>query len=146
MSKPLKNFINLVMYNQKSDWKMRLIQDWPTIINDLATHISLEKIEQETLTLGVEDTSWLQELYLLAPVILEHINSKLDHKHIKQLRFKQVQKKRSRQLIKKSMNQQSKPYIIHLSSREQKVLSSIKDPELKEVLKNFLLRCQREKQ
>ena len=126
-------------------WKMQLLRAWPTVLGDLTPLVSLEKIDNDTLILGVQDSCWLQELYMLSPLILKMINKNLDHPRIKALRFKTRGCKKATEEKKLSLHKTPvapQP----LSARERAALNAIKDDQLQEVLQNFLRRCQQEKE
>lgn len=139
MAYKIKDILKKVFKNN-DNWKIQLLQQWPHIIGSLSTKVRLEKINKDSLVLGVYDSCWLQELYLLSPVLLKTINEKLENTHIKRLRFKQASinntikkkdnKKRSR--IKKE---------VILTKREKDTLKKIKDPDLGKALEGFLIRC-----
>ncbi|MBI2775167.1 DUF721 domain-containing protein [Candidatus Dependentiae bacterium] len=126
-------------------WKVTLLAQWQTIVGNLKAHVTLLKIAEDTITLGVFNSSWLQEMYLLSPVILETINKSLDQPRIKNIRFKQIAQK------KKGGNAPSFKRItavapLSLSKEQEAALSKINDPELRIVLFQFLQRCNREKE
>jgi len=141
--KAIKPLIN-TLFGQQENWKVQLLQHWPTIIGSLNAKVVLEKIEQDCLVLGVTDACWLQELYMLSPVLRQAINKKLDVPRIKTLRFKRVGNK------KKGTRTQQQPLraALHsegpLSKKEEQALAHIKDPELQSAIKKFLFRCQQE--
>lgn len=143
MAQHIKTILSSIL-TQSHDWRLALLRDWPTIVGDLAGHLFLEKIDNDTLILRVEDACWMHELYMLSPLLLKTINKKLDQPRIKKLRFKQkgIDKKR----VTTSKPQQHKgltePVI---SAQESRALVTIKDPQLQMALKQFLYRCQREK-
>jgi len=143
MSKSLHELLPTV-FNTNHAWKFQLLRQWQEILGNLSHVVHLEKIEQTTLVLGVNDSCWLQELYLLSPLILTTINKKLENAPIKQLRFKLAG-------IKKSQPYEPRPSVlpqiedITLRSAEQQALQRVKDPELQGVLKQFLIRCYTEK-
>jgi len=91
MAKPIKNILDSFLKTNNS-WKAQLLQDWPKIIGKLQDKVSIEKVQDSTLVLSVADACWLQELYLLSPVLLKTINQKLDRPRIKRLRFKQARR------------------------------------------------------
>ncbi len=133
---------NLVTSN---DWKKSLLNNWKEIIGDkLSDKVTLEKIYNTSVTLGVIDSCWLQELYLLSPILIKTINEKLDRPRIKQVRFKQIGKKKrgteKRKEIKKEKN-----IIVNLSPREQNALKHVNDTELRKVLQSFCVRCHQER-
>ncbi len=142
-SKPLHALLSSII-NQQNNWKFQLLQEWDAILGNLSSFVQLEKIEKDTLILGVSDSCWLQELYLLSPLLLKTINEKLADAPIKQLRFKLsgIKKKRTH-------HHQPKKEIaavrIELAPPEKKALERIDDPELRRALEQFLIRCYREK-
>jgi hypothetical protein len=143
MPLPIKNFLTTLLPTQQS-WKITLLQQWHTIMGNLKTHVTLEKMSDDTITLGVFNSSWLQELYLISPTILETINKNLDQPRIKQIRFKQIAQRKNK---KKIVSSASKPQTIQVSLTvtEKNALAAIQDPELRQSLYQFLVRCQRER-
>ncbi|HTM05650.1 MAG TPA: DciA family protein [Patescibacteria group bacterium] len=128
----------------KDNWKFTLLSEWPCIIGHLNTKISLEKITENSVVLGVIDSCWMQELYLLTPLVQSLINKSLDKPRIKKVLFKQ----------KNNVNQQSK-YVLAkeqkkkltntrhtpISIKESTALANIQDHELRYFLKQFRDRC-----
>lgn len=139
MAHNIKNLLHNFLENE-NNWKLTLLRHWPHIIGDLRTKVCLEKIHKETLVLGVYDSCWLQELYLLSPILLKKINEKLENVHIKKLRFKQTGKKH----IKEKKSTTTKKIVnkkITLTDNEKETLKNIKDPDLESALRKFLIRC-----
>lgn len=132
------------IFKEQDNWKIRLLKIWPEVLGHMNTKIHLEKIEDDCLVLGVSDSCWMQELYMLSPLLLATINKKLDVPRIKHLRFKKVGiRNRS---VKLPATRRRDPFIITpLSPKEELALTRIKDPELSNYLKDFLRRCQQEK-
>ena len=89
MAIPVKKFLDTLL-SQKNNWHVELLTNWPTIVGSIRTNVQLLKIQEETLVIGVLDSCWLQELYLLSPLLIKTINEKLDQPRIKKLRFKTV--------------------------------------------------------
>jgi hypothetical protein len=141
--KTLGDFLPSVMTGQEA-WKMQLLRSWPTALGDLAPLVSLEKITQDTLILGVQDSCWLQELYMLSPLILKMINKNLDQPRIKALRFK-MRGTKSNLPEKKAPVKKTPVAMRPLSKHEQAALENIQDEQLKKALQDFLTRCQQEK-
>ncbi|MGB8367130.1 MAG: DciA family protein [Candidatus Babeliales bacterium] len=142
MAQHIKTFLYTLVSSENS-WKHQLLQNWHTIFGNLSTKITLEKVYDNILVLGVLDSCWMQELYLLSPLLLNKINENLDQPYVKQVRFKQAGIKRD----KKQLTTQKK--IIHkkqfyLSPIEERALKKINDPQLRNVLKAFRMRCQQE--
>lgn len=143
MIKNIKDLLPGLLQHQ-DNWKLQLLSSWPTIFGPLSSKVHLEKIHDDTLVLGVQDSCWLQELYLLSAVLLKTINETLDAPRIKHLRFKTIG-------IKKSSQPQQQKRIpvpqrkVILSANEQRALLNIKDEQLRSALKDFLIRCYQEK-
>lgn len=142
MPKHVHTFLSSLIPNQEN-WKVHLLSNWQTIMGKLHTKVQLEKIYDDTLILGVHNAAWLQELYLLSPMLLATINQTLDQPRIKHLRFKQAgtridQRKKSNAPIKQHTN-------VILTQEEQAALHTMKDPHLRDALKAFLIRCYQEK-
>jgi len=142
MARPIKNFLSSLIA-PTSDWKLQLIQHWPNIIGDLNSHVTLEKVTDDTIILGVYDSCWMQELYMLSSMLLHKINTKLGHNHIKQIRFKSVSasKLTTKKTYKKTPSPQQP---ITLTPQQNIALDRIDDQELRSALKAFLIRCYRE--
>jgi len=143
MATPIKTILD-DLFTAKNNWQLQLLNNWPTIIGSIQTKVQLLKIYDDSLVVGVTDSCWLQELYLLSPLLIHMINEKLDRPRIKQLRFKTMginEKKIKKTPKKKECILKN----IHLSNREKEVLASIPDDQLRAVLKEYLLRCYREK-
>jgi hypothetical protein len=141
--KKIGDFLPSVMTGTDS-WKMQLLRAWPTVLGDLTPLVSLEKIDEPVLVLGVQDSCWLQELYMLSPLIIKMINKNLDQPRIKALRFK-TRGTKNVTPEKKKVERPLKP-IVPLTSRELAALEKIGDAQLKEALQGFLNRCQQEKE
>lgn len=143
MAQQIKSLIKNILAHE-NNWKITLLQNWHEILGNLSSRVRLEKIENNTLTLAVQDSCLMQELYMLSPVFLESINKKLDAPYIKHLRFKKAG-------YKKKKKKYERPRTCHipppkkLQLHEKQALTNIKDPELAQFLKAFLVRCHRER-
>lgn len=142
MSKSIKHFVQHLFADQ-DNWKIQLLQQWPSILGSLSNKVQLEKINEDSLVLGVTDSCWLQEMYMLSPLLLQTINKKLDGRHIKHLRFKKVGIKKQTKR-KTTPKKHTTPRKLHLSSKQEGALQSVKDPALRTAITNFLSRCQQE--
>jgi hypothetical protein len=142
MAYALKSLVQNIFTDQ-DNWKIKLLKNWPDILGHLNTKVHLEKIEHDCLVLGVNDSCWMQELYMLSPLLLTTINKKLDSPRIKSLRFKKVGIRK--EITKRAPKRTFDPFITKpLSRKEEEALTLIKDPELSRSLKDFLRRCQQE--
>ncbi|CAN5161323.1 hypothetical protein BH09DEP1_BH09DEP1_5240 [soil metagenome] len=143
MAQPVKTILDGILSHQ-NNWQLQLLNQWPTIVQAIKTRVHLLKIEPDTLTIGVQDSCWLQELYLLSPLLIATINQKLDEPRIKQLRFKALGTQETKQ--KKETTQRVRPKrIVTLSPKEQATLAQIADEQLRNSLKNYLIRCYEER-
>lgn len=95
MNTHIKNILHSI-FQKEDSWKTKLIQEWPTIIGNLSDKITLEKIEQTTLILGVAHPAWIQEFTSLTPLIITTINNHLEYPFVTNIRFKT---KKSQKLI-----------------------------------------------
>jgi hypothetical protein len=128
---------------QQQGWELYLTKHWKEIIGNLSQHVRLEKTYETTVVLGVYDTHWMHELYLFSNILLDKINAALEEPTVTHLRFKKV----NRPVVRKKSSSQYKAYqapAIELTTKEEKALSEVSDPELTDVLKNFLIRCHRQ--
>ncbi|QQR53990.1 DUF721 domain-containing protein [bacterium] len=127
----------------KASWKFQLLQCWPSIIGQLDEQVVLEKIGDDYIILGVENSCWMQELHALTHVIQNRINDTLDKPRIKKI----VLKGKSTPKFKKQVWQRMMLHQIDfasvdpLSEREKRALNVIQDEELKTTLERFRARC-----
>lgn len=144
MVKPL-NAILRQFISSNQDWKQQLLANWNNIIGQkLSEKVCIEKITSDTIILGVINSSWLQELYMLSPVILKTINENLDRPRIKEVRFKQIGKKKPRD-TKKKIDKNRPAKKVQLSTSEERALNNVTDKKLREALKAFCIRCHQER-
>ncbi len=142
MTKQLKDLLPSLI-KKEEHWQYTLLQQWSSIIGNLSTHVCLEKIQNDTLILGVYDACWMQELYMLSGLLIDTINKNLDQPRIKHLRFKRIAPRVPKQVTPLPSAPPSKPVV--LTQREQKALDGIQDAHLREALQLFLIRCYKEK-
>jgi hypothetical protein len=138
----LKELLKTLIKPEKN-WKTNLLYRWQDIIGALHTKVRIEKIYDDTIILGVFHSCWMQELYLLSPLIIKTINEKLDQPYIKQIRFKQISLKK----CTKNITEQSslkKKNTIQLTAQDERSLAKIADPDLRNALKAFRIRCYQE--
>jgi hypothetical protein len=141
MTNNLKELLNTLI-NPSNNWKTDLLYRWKEIIGPLHTKIRIEKIQNDTLILGASHPCWMQELYLLSPLLMKTINEKLDQPYIKQIRFKQVSfKKDTAARYEKKIKHQKEVILTHA---DEYALAKIKDPTLRSALKAFRIRCYQE--
>lgn len=144
MAKAIKSLLSEYFSHQKEhDWKIKLLQDWPLIMGNLADHVKIYKIYQNAITLHVKNSSWMQEMHCLSNVILDKINGYLGNKQLVTLYFKvisydqEMPHKKKEALVLQPQETEKKS----LSLRQKKALNSIQDKELSQALESFLQRC-----
>ena len=130
-----------LIFQHEHQWKYDLLRNWQTIFGPMSDKVRLESINKDILVLAVKDACLMQELYTLSSVLLNAINKTLDKPHVQHLRFK-----RAGITNKKIIRQPEQRNTIELSSiilttQEEKALKTIKDPQLAQAMKEFLIRC-----
>lgn len=126
--------------NQEHYWKFLLMSRWEEIVGTMGTKVFIYKIHQKSLILGVNDSSWMQELHLLSGLIKDKINIILGNNQIDSIKLKYIAQ--SKKIIQKKqkaiiLNQPTKA----LTPEEMHALSTIKDQELSQALVGFLQKC-----
>jgi len=140
MFKSVKTLLKGSFSLNTNSWKTKLLTEWPTIVGNLHDKITLEKIHEDTVIIGVYDASWLHELYMLSAVLLKTLNSHLDKPYIKKIRLKHATKN----TIKTPKQKQKAPLErkkATLNALESHALLKIKDKDMREALHSFLSRC-----
>ncbi len=147
ISELLANFVH-----PKDVWKIKLFNNWDKVVGELKDKVTIIKIENKLLVLGVTHPAWAQELFMLSDVLKNRINSLFEKEHIKYIRFKTL--KRNEYVHKSLKNEQvlakqvlSRRVLARrvLTKKEYLSLTKIKDQELKDNLKSFCFRCKRDK-
>jgi hypothetical protein len=139
----LKDILHTVI-NPEKNWKTDLLYKWNDIIGPLHNKVCIEKIYDNTLILGVFHSCWMQELYLLSPLLIKTINEKLDQPYIKEIRFKHIGLKKQKKInIAPAVLKRKKDVV--LTKEDERALAKISDPALQEALKAFRIRCYEEK-
>jgi hypothetical protein len=142
MACTLKSLLNSVM-STEDDWRLRLVRQWPLIVGDLHGKMRLEKVAHDTVIIGVYDSHWMQELFMLSRVIIKTINEKLGANYVAKLRFilasaKEIRKKKQSD----APINQKKRSAATMSPAQRKALSSVKDDQLQTILQQFFERCE----
>jgi hypothetical protein len=143
MHQSIKTILEAIIDTQ-NNWKMKLLTQWPTILGQLGTKVSCEKIDEDALTLGVKESCWMHELYVLSPVIIDKINQNLDHPRIKRVFLKQMHMSRSSRK-QEPQHSTKKHRVVTFSRTEHAALEKICDKKLQKVLGDFLIRCYQER-
>jgi len=124
-------------------WHLTIIMNWESIIGNLKTKVHLINITKTTIKIGVNDSSWLQELYLLSHEVIHTINSFLDTPYIQKIQF--ILKISAKKKQKKIVNSNNAMHLCSILTKKQvNALQDIHDPGLKNALCAFLHRCSKE--
>jgi hypothetical protein len=142
MATDLKELLQTII-NPEKNWKTDLLYRWRDIIGTLHNKVKIEKIHDDTLILGVFHSCWMQELYLLSPLLIKTINEKLDQPYIKQIRFKQIGLKANKKSNTIAHTIAKKKTVV-LTKEDERTLAQIANPSLREALRAFRLRCYQE--
>lgn len=140
MTLAVKHILN-DLFNVEADWRLQLFSAWPTIVGSLQTRIRLEKIQDDTVIVGVYESHWMQELFLLSRVLVASINKHLKEPYIKHIRFKLIEDQRLH--AKKLITTQEKKELMvtTLAKNEYEALKNIDDIQLRTALQDYYLRC-----
>ncbi len=140
----LKDILNKTI--PQESWKLTLLSEWSIIMGNLAYRVRVEKIEGSTLVLGVQNASWMQELYLLSSVLLKTINNHLGKPYIQKLIFKTAsfEKKEKKTPKKHAVPTTVKHTPVPLTFAQKQALATIQDSGLRDALKEFFYRCAQE--
>ncbi len=129
----------------EQEWHLELLTNWNNIMGTLSDKVRLEKIQGNTLILGVFDSSWMQELFLLSRVLIQTINKQLSQPYVKELKFKAAAHKKATAKNtyqpQSSIKKTKKPERA-LSQQELQALEKIADEQLRSVLREYLIHCE----
>jgi hypothetical protein len=141
MSKPIGSFLTKII-NQEHIWKTKLFGQWNSIVGNLKEKARIEKITENSLTIGVCHATWAQELFLLTPMIKKKINKILKEEKIKKINFKTVkfEKNKPKKNKKKAKKRRKE---LNLSITERADLGNVSCNELAQALEAFYTRCKR---
>lgn len=106
----------------------------------LVSKVSIYKIYNDSIILGVSDSGWMQELYLLSNLIKQKINAVLDKPRIETIRFHYVTNSKTSKVTSPYLETPVTTERI-LTTREKKALEKIHDPELSQALARLLQKC-----
>ncbi len=153
MASSIKNLLGDLLAKAPADqsqaWHLKVISEWPQIVGTLHEHMRVEKIQGSMLIIGVFHASWLQELYLLSPMLIKTINDYLQHPYVTQIKCKAAA--RSKNMAMDSRAPSSTPTIENaaqpkakllvrrqLTSLESRTLEKVEDLELRSMLETLL--------
>ena len=140
MAIQLKELISGLLQTQ-SDWHVSLLENWEKVVGYLSKYTYICSIKNDVLFLGVFESVWMQELFLMSDNLKDSINDFLGSEKIKQIKFKLVPKKIKKELKEKADIPLAKARpVFQLTDSQTLALSAIKDEDLKKSLVSFLER------
>lgn len=140
MTLPVKNILDSILQTE-ADWRLQLFAAWPIIIGSLKTHIRLDKIQEDMVIVGVYESHWMQELFLLSRVLISSINKHLKQPQIKHIRFKLIEQQKVSIKNKIPISRKAKNSIPEFAKNELDALNVIHDCQLRNALKEYYVRC-----
>ncbi|MFH0898306.1 MAG: DUF721 domain-containing protein [bacterium] len=149
MFKSIKDLLSHLV-PEEIRWKITILEHWEQLIGPLNKNVILLAIKNNQLHLGVSHPTWAQELLFLTPILKEKINNLLGKRHIKDIRFKiiNITAHRQAQSFKHNTSNRlkSEPCPKYtLNSKEKKMLTRVKDHELRTSIEQFFIRCKSKK-
>jgi len=145
MSKRIGTFLPDIIPTEHL-WKIKLFGYWETIIGNLKEKVRIEKVTEQTLTLGVCHPTWAQELFLLSPMLKQKINTFFKEEKIKVIQFKTISfsSQKTRHYNTKKINQKITNQFEHcMTITEHSTLQTIQNTELANALEQFYVRCKK---
>ena len=136
------------IFSDEIKWKIRLLENWHSIIGSMGTKVTLLHIREPIVVLGVSHPAWAQELHLLKSVIQDSINSFLGKEYIKNIHFQVVGiQKPSPSVPQDRVLTKKKPIADHraLTFSEEDALHKVKDDDLRAALTQYLAYCKPKK-
>jgi len=147
MEKCLGNLLATFFQTQKN-WKIKLLSQFHDIVgNDLKDHVSIIKVNDTNIIIGVSNSCLLQELRALAPLLLTKINQSLDIPRLVAIQFKLRGYTQALGVFMTSNHDEiSSKDTLTLTQNDREALNKIQDKELVHVLETFRKRCYKEAQ
>ncbi len=130
----------LPKFLEQDDWRIDLVRRWDSVVGSLQTKIRLEKTYDDTAVIGVYESHWMQELYLLSSELCDSINDVIGQQKIKHIRFILVEE-RERPKVQPKPKLLVRPENVELSQKQKQALKKLKDPDLKQAMTEFWSRC-----
>ena len=123
-------------------WRLKVLQQWPKIIGNLSGKVKLHQIKNDAVVLSVTHPGLAQELLMLSDIIRDKINAVIGHNAINAIHFRTMHRHHkpatpSRQTYRSTPVGPPPP----LNAREQQMLATIENEELRTALSSFYQTC-----
>jgi len=129
------------LLNVQGDWHVSILENWDKIVGYLSKYTYVCSIKNDTIFLGVFESVWMQELFLMSDNLIDSINDFLGSKKIKHVRLKLMPKRAARKIKEKAAPLFCKsPIVLQLTDTQELALKTVKDEELRKSLVTFLER------
>lgn len=73
-------------------WHFVLFTEWNIIAGTLKDDITIIKIQESTLIIGVYNIHLMYQLHIISGNMIESINKKLNNRYISDIQFRQIKK------------------------------------------------------
>ncbi len=135
------------LYPDEIKWKVRLLDNWYSIMGPMGTKVILLSIREPILILGVSHPAWAQELHLLKSTIQHNINSFLGKEYIKNIHFQVVPEQKVVKIPPANNSMPKKRVVEHrsLTLKEEDALHNVSDDALRNALRHYLAFCNSKK-
>jgi hypothetical protein len=127
---------------QDQAWKMKVLQEWHTILGPLARKVVLQRIDDTAVILTVSHPSLAQELLMLTDLIKNKINAAIGKETITTIHFKTLAPRKDHSAATPAIKTAPEPKPRQpLTTLENKQLATISNKELRNALAEFYTTC-----
>jgi len=127
---------------QDQAWKMKVLQEWHTILGPLARKVVLQRIDDSAVILTVSHPSLAQELLMLTDLIKNKINAAIGKETITTIHFKTLAPRKEQIAATPVIKTTAEPKPRQpLTALENKQLATISNKELRNALAEFYTTC-----
>lgn len=143
MSRQLSVLLQQVFPSEQR-WKLALFEQWGTIVGRLKDHARIEKIYDTVIIIGVSHPVWAQELQMLSGMLKEKINLVIGQERIKTIRFSMISSQKPNPIQKAESAKDTNTFMappepVTLSTKQQQLLTTIANPQLRESIARYML-------
>lgn len=138
MVMPLHILVKSLIAPAPFAWLEQLITSWDKLLGPFAAYTLPKSVQKNTLTIGVYNSSVIQELYIQKQILLEKLSLISPDHTIGSIRLTLIAPKYKKSRSSRFLLRSSE---IPLSHIDQKVLSLIQDPQLTKALVSYRSRC-----
>lgn len=147
MTQPVSHFLKKLIPEEHT-WKLKLFQQWETIMGPLKDKVSIARIEQSTLILQATHPSWAHEFHLLSTMLKQKINTTIGSPKITHLKFVTQETKQINPQKNNKRRAQIRPTVLSYepTAYEKFIIHRIQDTELQKNITLYLARCKQIKE